>query len=232
MSKLSPTPEQEAIIDAAATGKTVAISAGAGTGKTSTLRMIADARPRTKMLYVAYNKAISVEAEKSFPSNVTAKTAHALAYGEFGAPMRERLNGPRLRGTDTARILGVRGDFGFDERRIFSPATQASMAMGMVARFCRSPDTGITARHFLAPEGLSDDEAAALARRILPLARTAWADLTAGPRGKCHPTHDVYLKQWQLSKPSLSGWDVILYDLCRRRHSTTKPRTRTPLLLT
>jgi len=212
VSGLAPTPEQQAIIDAAGTGKTVAISAGAGTGKTSTLRMIADVRPKTKMLYVAYNKAIQVEAGKSFPANVTAKTAHALAYREFGAPMRNRLNGPRMRGADTAKILGVRGDFGFDADRIFSVATQASLAMGMVARFCRSADVEITARHFLPPEGLTDDEAASLARHLVPLARRAWADLASGPKGRCHPTHDVYLKQWQLSKPSLSGWDVILYD--------------------
>jgi hypothetical protein len=212
VSKLSPTEEQAAILDAAATGKTVAISAGAGTGKTSTLRLIASARPKTKMLYVAYNKAIQVEAEKSFPSNVTAKTAHSLAYKEFGAPMRDRLSGPRMRGADTARILGVRADFGFGEQRIFTASAQASLAIGMVARFCRSADPVIAPGHLVAPEGLTDDEATALARHLLPLARRAWADLTAGPRGKCHPTHDVYLKQWQLSKPSLTGFDVILYD--------------------
>jgi len=209
---LTATSEQQAIIDAAATGKTVAISAGAGTGKTSTLKMIAEARPRTRMLYVAYNKAIQVEAEKSFPSNVTAKTAHSLAYQTFGAPMRDRLNGPRMRGADTASALGVRGDYGFDAARIFSPAAQASLAMGMVARFCSSADDEITARHFLPPEGLAEAETTALALHLLPLARRAWADLTSGPKGKCHPTHDVYLKQWQLSKPSLFGWDVILYD--------------------
>ncbi|MGH8996730.1 MAG: UvrD-helicase domain-containing protein [Acidimicrobiales bacterium] len=212
MSGFAPTPEQQAIIDAAATGKAVAISAGAGTGKTSTLRMIAEARPKTRMLYVAYNKAIQVEAKKSFPINVTAKTAHSLAYREFGALMRDRLNGPRMRGADTARILGVRGDFGFDAERIFSVAAQASLAMGMVGRFCRSADDEITAHHLLPPEGLTDDETTFLARHLLPLARRAWADLTSGPKGKCHPTHDVYLKQWQLSKPRLAGWDVILYD--------------------
>jgi len=209
VSGLAPTPEQQAIIDAAATGKTVAISAGAGTGKTSTLKMIAEARPKTRMLYVAYNKAIQVEADKSFPSNVTTKTAHSLAYREFGAPMRDRLNGPRMRGADTAGILGLRGDFGFDAERVFSAAAQA---MGMVARFCRSADPAITVRHFPSPEGLTDAEAAALARHLLPLATKAWADLTSGPKGRCKPTHDVYLKQWQLSKPSLSGWDAILYD--------------------
>ena len=33
-----------------------------------------------KGLYVAYNKAIQTEAEKSFPRNVECRTAHSLAY--------------------------------------------------------------------------------------------------------------------------------------------------------
>jgi hypothetical protein len=212
MAVLAATAEQQAIVDAARGGQTVAISAGAGTGKTSTLRLIAQARPGAKMLYVAYNKAIQVEADRTFPANVTAKTAHALAYRKFGVAMRDRLAGPRMRGADTARILGVRGDFGFDAERVFSPPSQASLAMGMVARFCRSADDEIATRHLAAPEGLNDTETAALARHLLPVARRAWEDLTCGPKGRCRPTHDTYLKQWQLSKPSLSDWDVILYD--------------------
>lgn len=82
-----PTEEQQAILDAAATGGTVAISARAGTGKTTTLRMVAEARPRTRMLYVAFNKAIQLEADKTFPANVTCNTAHALAFREFGMPL-------------------------------------------------------------------------------------------------------------------------------------------------
>src|SRR5207248_1337744 len=132
VSNLKPTAEQQAILDAAATGGTVAISAAAGSGKTSTLRMIAAARPDARMLYVAFNKAIQLEADGSFPSNVACKTA-------------------------------------------------------------------------------------ALANHLLPYAQRAWSDLTAGPRGNLRPTHDVYLKQWQLSRPTLTGWDVVLYDLCRRR---------------
>jgi hypothetical protein len=96
--QLVPTPEQQTILDAAATGRTVATSAGAGTRKTSKLRMIAEARPRTKMLYVAYNKATQVEAAKGFPSIVSAKTAHSLAYREFGAPL-----GPAERPQDARR---------------------------------------------------------------------------------------------------------------------------------
>jgi len=212
VSKLAPTEEQQAILDAAATGGTVAISARAGTGKTSTLRLLADARPKTKMLYVAYNKAIQVEAERSFPANVTCKTAHALAYRQFGAPLRSRLTGPRMTARQNAQVLGIGSAFGFDAERVFEPATQASLAMGMVARFCRSADSRIAPRMLHTPEGLSDAEERALGKHLLPYAQRAWADLTAGPRGRLKPTHDVYLKQWQLSRPELAGWDVILYD--------------------
>ena len=43
-------------------------------------------------------------------------------------------------------------------------------------------------------------------------AQRAWADLSAGEKGRLKATHDVYLKQWQLSHPQLTERDVILYD--------------------
>lgn len=209
---LKPTSEQQAILDAACSGGTVAIAARAGTGKTSTLRMLAAARPSTKMLYVAYNKAIQVEAERSFPANVTCKTAHALAYRSFGAPLRGRLAGPRMTARQNAQVLGIKSAFGLDAQRLFEPPTLASLAMGMVARFCRSAEPRIAPWMVNVPEGLSEAEGRALGKHLLLYAKRAWADLTTGPKGRLRPTHDVYLKQWQLSKPSLTGWDVILYD--------------------
>jgi len=209
---LVPTEEQQAALDGVATGGTVAISAAAGSGKTSTLRMLAAARPATRMLYVAYNKAIQLDAERSFPKNVTCKTAHALAYQGFGAPMRDRLAGPRMTGAQTATVLGIKTSFGLSEDLVFTPAQQASLAMGMVARFCHTANPTLEAWHLRAPEGLNDQQHEALAARLLPYARRAWDDLTAGRAGRLKPTHDVYLKQWQLSGPDLTGWDAILYD--------------------
>ena len=211
MTALNPTPEQQAILDAAGTGSTVAISAAAGSGKTSTLRMVAAARPKTRMLYLAFNKAIQREAETSFPSNVTCKTAHALAYAEFGKPIRDRLNGPRMTARDNAQVLGIARPLGLDAERFFKEPTLASMAMGMVARFCRSDSPAITVRHFRAPDGLTEAEQRHVAGYLLPYAIRAWEDLTAGQRGKLKPSHDVYLKQWALSRPELS-WGAILYD--------------------
>jgi len=50
MASLQPTPEQEAILDAVRQGDNLVIEAGAGTGKTSTLKLIAEANPAIKIL--------------------------------------------------------------------------------------------------------------------------------------------------------------------------------------
>lgn len=60
MAEFPPTPEQQAVLDAFATGRTVVIEAGAGAGKTSTLEFVAaDAQQQGKrVLYVAFNRAL------------------------------------------------------------------------------------------------------------------------------------------------------------------------------
>ena len=60
------------------------IKAFAGTGKTSTLRTIAEFTQKINYVYMAYNKAIQVEAQSTFPKNVSCKTAHSLAYNALG----------------------------------------------------------------------------------------------------------------------------------------------------
>jgi hypothetical protein len=178
------TGEQQAILDASATGETVAICAGAGTGKTATLRMIAAAKPNSRMLYVAYNRAVRIDAEATFPQNVTCKTAHALAYRRFGAPIADRLSGPRLTARQNAQALSITQPFGLDATTIFEPASLATMAPHTVARFCRSADRHITASHFVPPEGLDASQSEALAAQVLPQAQRAWDDLSRGPKGR------------------------------------------------
>jgi hypothetical protein len=62
-----PTGEQQAVIDASQSGADLVIEAGAGTGKTSTLRLVAATQPRRRGVYVAYNKAIASDAKRSSP---------------------------------------------------------------------------------------------------------------------------------------------------------------------
>ena len=66
--EFKPTPEQTAIIDASTSGESVAVNAVAGAGKTSTLKLLADANSGRSGRYVAFNKAIVVEAEHKFLS--------------------------------------------------------------------------------------------------------------------------------------------------------------------
>jgi superfamily I DNA/RNA helicase len=102
-----PTGEQQAIIDASQSGADLVIEAGAGTGKTSTLRLVANTQPRRRGLYVAYNKAIATDAKRSFPTSVTCTTAHSLAFRAVGRRFAHRLNGPRMPARQTANELGI-----------------------------------------------------------------------------------------------------------------------------
>ena len=71
--EFEPTEEQERILEA--TGRVIKINARAGTGKTETLRLIAESNPGQKILYLVFNKKNQKEAEKRFPRNVKVRTA-------------------------------------------------------------------------------------------------------------------------------------------------------------
>jgi DNA helicase-2/ATP-dependent DNA helicase PcrA len=77
----TPTPEQQAIIDAAkSTTDNLLVSALAGAAKTSTLVLIAKALSSTPMLCLAFNKRIAVEMQERLPSNCEAMTLNSLGH--------------------------------------------------------------------------------------------------------------------------------------------------------
>lgn len=212
MTGYPPTPEQQAAIEAFATGDDLVIQAGAGTGKTSTLRMLAESAPRRRGLYIAFNRAIAADAKRSFPRNVEASTAHSLAFRAVGYQYRERLDGPRVPARTAAQILGIAGatSLGTDVP-LLAPQQVARIVLAAVARFARSADREPAAVHvphvarFEAPPARK-----ALAEFVVPLGRRAWDDLTA-ERGQLKFTHDHYLKLWQLSRPVLPC-EYVLFD--------------------
>jgi hypothetical protein len=211
--RFTPTAEQQSALAAFTTGGSLVIEAGAGSGsgKTSTLQLLAASRPGKRGLYLAYNKAIQTDAAKRFPRNVTCRTAHSLAYATHGARMRHRLNAPRVPATRVASILSQREPIALGDGLTLTAASIASLAMRAVERFCRSPETSITARHFMPPEGATGTPGLpTLRKRVVYLAQQAWADLN-DPHGQLKFTHDHYLKQWALSGPRLA-YDYILFD--------------------
>lgn len=216
-----PTPEQTNARDLYLTGDSLAITAGAGAGKTSTLKILAEATPKKRIQFTAFNKAIVVDAGSRFPSNTACNTAHSLAMGAVGRTYRHRLDTGRMRSDQIARQLGidplvvtVEG-----EGKRLAPGFLAGHVMAAVTRFCQSADLAPGVEHFGYIDGI--DMPAGDGRRtwanndlvrdhLLPSLRKAWADLK-NPDGRLPYKHDHYLKAWQLDGPKIHA-DVILVD--------------------
>lgn len=82
MTNFTPTPEQQAIVEFAQTRtENLCVEARAGAAKTSTLVLLAEALPDTKILCLAFNKAIAEEMKQRLPSNCDSKTLHGLGFG-------------------------------------------------------------------------------------------------------------------------------------------------------
>ncbi len=90
--KLTPTPEQQAIIEAACNTKdNLLINALAGAAKTSTLVMIAHSLPMQPILSLAFNKRIATEMADRLPGHVLCKTLNAIGHGVWAQASAKRL---------------------------------------------------------------------------------------------------------------------------------------------
>lgn len=198
--EIRPTPEQQAIIDAPE-DRDIAVSALAGAAKTTTLELRAKAHPRQKILYVALNKSVQQEAAQRFPSNVTCKTTHALAFRTHGAPFKEKLGNLRPFQVKNALRLSMRND----QAMVF-----ASLCAETVKRFCASPDAELSDRHVPAAKARTSGFDV---RDVQSYALGLWSLMQDTGRPDVPMTHDGYLKLYQLSEPDLSGqFDAIYLD--------------------
>lgn len=73
--KLTPTQEQQAILDSFKEHRILKVNACAGSGKSSTLKMLAEQNDKPS-LYVCYNSTVATEARNKFPKNVSCRTTH------------------------------------------------------------------------------------------------------------------------------------------------------------
>ncbi|MGW0820801.1 UvrD-helicase domain-containing protein [Streptomyces sp. NPDC002845] len=206
---IEPTREQKAARELFVSGQDLALVAGAGTGKTSTL-ILMGASTRKRGLYVAFNRAIADDARRRFGPNVECRTAHSLAFRAVGHLYRERLNASaRIPARHTAQMLGIDRDLVVNSRRI-KVSHQARLVMGMVRKFCYTTDRQVMARHMEWLNGLDDQAQEYVARVLLPHAHRAWADICS-PNGKLRFEHDHYMKLWAMTEPVLPA-DFILLD--------------------
>jgi hypothetical protein len=224
----TPTDEQRAALDVFATTESMAVSAYAGTGKTSTLVMMARAATTAERRgrYVAFNRAIVEDGKAKFPSNVSAQTAHAMAWRavvrQRGSPFDRRLGGDRIRASLIARRLGMDPfviTYG-TQRKVLQPGYLASLAQRTINRFCSTADPWPTGRHVPYIDGIDLPEEKtgartyennnAIATYVAGFLDEMWADVT-DPGGTLPFRHEHYLKMFELSAPKLHT-DFILYD--------------------
>ncbi|HMD93061.1 MAG TPA: UvrD-helicase domain-containing protein [Trebonia sp.] len=203
-----PTEEQQQARDAFVAGGDLAVVAGAGTGKTSTLMLMAAATHK-RGLYLAFNRATADDARRRFGDNVECRTAHSLAFAAVGRAYRDRLNSSaRIPSAQAARILGITRDLDIESARI-SQAHQARLVTGMVRRLCYSNDAEPMARHMEPVNGLSAQATDYVAGTLVRFAVSAWDDIRA-PSGKLRFEHDHYMKMWALTRPVLPGEFILL----------------------
>ncbi|WP_329021516.1 UvrD-helicase domain-containing protein [Streptomyces sp. NBC_00690] len=206
-----PTNEQQRAIDAMRDDEHFVLQAGAGTGKTTTLAMLARSDSRRGM-FLAFNRSVVTDAERKFPAHVQCRTGHSLAMRAIGSHYGERLGQPREPSWKAGQRLGIARNMSLRlGTRQITHKTLSYVTLETLNRFCYSADTEIRARHVPRLRGLAEEYREDLARLVLPYARRAWADVqdSAGRLVRFNPNHA--LKIWALKEPVIRA-DFLLLD--------------------
>lgn len=207
--KFELTKEQQDCIIAAQEKKDLKIKAYAGTGKTSTLVEVAK-RINGKGLYLAYNKAIQIDAAQKFPATVDCKTAHSLAYGYFYSQIQGRLQ--------TLTPLTILTHIEVHSTAGLQPYELAFLMIKVLRLFCNSNKKNIELSITNHPEFETynnNESNQNLLEYITDKAKLYW-DKVVEVNASVPIEHDFYLKMYQLSNPNLAKrYGYILFDECQ-----------------
>ena len=204
MSTYDPTPEQNRALKLYLAGHDLKIEACAGSGKTSTVELLARASD-TPSLYMAFNKAIQEEADSRMPDHVLCKTMHGLAYPEFGALFEFSRLRRGLRTKELAKFLGLNGVCTWGATALKS----AAIVRAGLLKFCSSDDPILMVSHCERLECETSQQEREWAQTLPLLLKRAWAFAT-DQEAKTGTAFDVYLKLWALSDPGAPKTIVFL----------------------
>lgn len=218
-SKFKPTQEQINVDETFKTSRVLKVNAVAGSGKTSTLELLADTYKQPSLL-LAFNKAIADEAARRFPSHVSCRTMNSVAYAEYGKALQHKLNLNKNPKLNTMRSIKNTVDwFGLEEYKQATPPISArvvaSLARDAVDRFCHSSRNKISEQdlHHKDFKELQKNhvfDARVLSRVIVNLAKLIWKE-RINPLSNSFCTHDTYVKLWSMSNPKLN-YDILYVD--------------------
>jgi len=201
------TQEQYDIINS--TGN-IKINAVAGSGKTTTIVEYAIARPKgSKILYLAFNKSVKLDAIKKFISkgldNVQVETAHSLAYRSIVTGSNYKVRHQGYKSYEIAEILNLHGN---GEK--ITDYIIANHINKFIAYFCNSNAQKIQDLNYL--DVVSDKKATVFVKTHYNyIEKQTRLLLSKMDKSEIEITHDFYLKKFQLSNPKLIH-DYILFD--------------------
>lgn len=208
----NPTDEQITAKNHAVGGFSLKIEASPGSGKTSTLTLIAANKPREKGVCMVFGAANAKDIKAKMPSTVRTATGHAMAYG-VGSQFAERLK-KRLTGKLVAEYFNIPPKTYFDGGNIdIRASTMGYFAIDTLTRYCQSDSEKISLEHAPWKDfGATDDRAVRneMASSSVVYARKLWNKLI-DLNCDLPITHDLYLKLWALSEPTIAA-DYIMLD--------------------
>lgn len=201
------TPEQEAIIRS--TGN-IKINAVAGSGKTTTIIEYAKAKPsNSKILYIAFNRSVKLEAAKRFLdlglTNVRAETAHSLAYKYIVFQNNYTVRKQDYKTHELVELLKLQAT---GEKHV--EYVVANHILKFTSYFCNSDREKVQDLNYL--DIVTDDKAKAFVITYYSyIEKQTRLFLGKMNNGDIDVTHDFYLKKFQLANPKLN-YEYILFD--------------------
>ena len=224
----APTDQQEEILAAVRTGEDVTVRALAGTGKTSTLALIAESllleRPEARIVYLAFNKSVQVEAQGRFPSNVETRTADSVAwkFPANAALIAKSSHSNPVSPDALVKALNIEDVMASSKGKEWMVAGAAKvlrLARTTVDNFCITADDTIEGKHLAQLEAKDSRHSFRINPVVLKLARRIWEDIL-DPYGVVPVTNTHVTKNWALSNPDLSKQgsgltepvDIIFFD--------------------
>lgn len=203
------TDEQADVANEAPGTGVTQVRAYAGTGKTSTLEERSKLRPKTRCVYVCFNKSVQLEAKRRMPPNVTCTTGHSLAFQAVGVHFRHKL-ADNLHVRSLLRLVEIRR-LGVRDDRL------AKHILTTLTNYFASPARKIGREHVpIAPKEISPDGEPIEAWRvsaaaIVECAQSVWKRMRDPQDNEVPMLPDGYFKLWSRTNPELQ-YDEILLD--------------------
>lgn len=185
------------------------INAVAGSGKSTTLREYVKARPKSRFLYLAFNRTVKEEARQKLAqqgiTHCRVETAHSLAFAHIMRSSGLMLQTQAIKPLELAYRLGLPSFSSAVER-----LTVARHIDRLLSMYCNSASFQLEEVDYCST--LEGKPLAFVRHHQNLIYQKAHAYFEAMQSGEIPISHDGYLKLYQLSNPRLNRYDYLLFD--------------------